>query len=86
MPPLLKTRDLDFMGKILSQNFSACCLLYPDADEMAMMISGKNMILKMITRNTALIIAARTFPLSRPVQDLLKAPVSMDISQNGPSN
>ncbi len=85
MPALLKTRDLEFLGKTLFQNFSIFYSLYPDTDEMALIISGKNMILKMITRDIALIIAAKTFPLSGPVQDQLTALVSMGMSHKEPS-
>lgn len=71
MPGILKKNDLDILGKILTQNYWVCHAQYPDVHEMALIISNKNIMVKMIDRNLALIIACKIFPLSKNCMDQL---------------
>lgn len=61
MPGILLESDLMILGNILTKNFLAGSSLYP-VREMALVISGKNMIVKMFD-DLAIIIASKTFPL-----------------------
>ncbi len=71
MPGILKKTDLNILGKILTQNYWACYAQYTDVHEMALIISNKNIMVKMIDRNLALIIVCKTFPLSKNSMDQL---------------
>lgn len=71
MPGILKAKNLDILGKILIKNFSDCRFLYPDVNEMALIISDRNLLVKMIDSNLALIIAGKRFPLSETIMDRL---------------
>jgi DNA-directed RNA polymerase subunit RPC12/RpoP len=82
MPGILKENDLDTLGKILTESYLTCRTLYQDVTEMAFIISGKNITVKMIDNNMAVIIASRTLPLSQPVMDQLACLVSNNKTDN----
>ncbi|NOX33812.1 MAG: hypothetical protein GXP56_08740 [Deltaproteobacteria bacterium] len=71
MPGLLKEKDLEFLGNILTQSFSAGRSCYPDANKMVLIIYKKNIVLKMIGPDLALIIVCKTYPLSKQITDQL---------------
>lgn len=83
MPVILQETDLKILGKILLENFWTCSSLYPDVDEMALILSGKSIVVKMIDNNLAVIITSKTFPLSKRITDQLNLLVSNDRVQNG---
>lgn len=82
MPGILKETDLNILGKLLTKNFSDCCSQYPDVNEMALVISNKNMIVKMINNNLAVIIACKIFPVSKNIMDQLNRLISNDKTEN----
>ena len=68
---MLKKADLDILGKILTNNYLACSSAYKDVNEMALIISDKNMVVKIIDKDLAIIIASKTFPLPENITILL---------------
>ncbi|CCK80567.1 hypothetical protein [Desulfobacula toluolica] len=81
MPGILKKTDLDILGKILTNSYWVCHAQYQDVHEMVLIISNKNMIVKIIDSNLAFIIACKIFPLSKNSMDLLNRLVDQLVNQ-----
>ncbi|SDT95534.1 hypothetical protein [Desulfobacula phenolica] len=82
MPGILKKTDLDILGKILTKSYWVCHAQYQDVHEMVLIISNRNLMVKMIDRNLALIIACKSFPLSKNSMDQLDQFVGRMVDQS----
>jgi len=80
MPEILKATDLNTLGEILINNYLACRSQYNDVTEMGLIISNRNMIVKMVDKDLAVIIASKIFPLSKNIMNQLACLVSNDNS------
>jgi DNA-directed RNA polymerase subunit RPC12/RpoP len=85
MPDMLNDSDLDVLGKLLTETVSVGRSQYPDVKEMALILSSKNILIKMINKNLAVIIVSKLFPLSKPLRDQLAQLGSTGTAQNGQS-
>jgi hypothetical protein len=80
MPDMLTQNDLEVLGKLLAETVSVSRSQYPDVKEMALILSSKNIIVKMIGTDLAVILVGKPFPLSKPLRDQLG---SIGTAQNG---
>jgi len=71
MPNTLQESDLHILGNLLTKNFQAASSLYTDVNAEVLVISDKNMIVKMIDKSLAVIIASKIYPLSESIMDRL---------------
>ena len=82
MPDMLNNSDLDVLGKLLTKMVSAGRSQYPDVKEMALILSSKNITVKMMNKDLAVIIVGKIFPLSKPLRDQLGQLGSTGTAQN----
>jgi DNA-directed RNA polymerase subunit RPC12/RpoP len=80
MPASLKQTDLYFIAQILVKNYYYGLSQYPDVNEMVLVISNKNMMVKMINHNLAIIVVCKAFPLSREITYQMKRLETFDWS------
>ncbi|WP_300463898.1 hypothetical protein [Desulfobacula sp.] len=83
MPDMLNNSDLEVLGNLLIKTVSIGRSQYPDVKEISLILSSKNITVKMINKDLAVIIVGKTFPLSKPLRDQLDRIGSIDTAQNG---
>lgn len=71
MPSSLQGSDLKLLGKLLSESYNACSSRFYDTSLMTIVIDQKNLIVKMVDRQLALIIATKNYPLSPAIEKLI---------------
>lgn len=82
MPEILKGTDLDNLGKILTENYLAVRSQYKDIDEMTIVLSNKNLVVKMLDPDVFIIIACKTLPLKQALCDRLAELAADNAVQN----
>ena len=85
MPDVLQESDLIVLAETLIDTYRIGCSLYTDINALTLVISDKNMIIKLINPTLALIIASRTVALSHHISDQLSCLVSTQTFQAGQS-
>jgi DNA-directed RNA polymerase subunit RPC12/RpoP len=75
MPDSLEQKEINRLGKILTQNYLDCHSHYGDILDMTLAMEGKNMVVKKIdpgmTPGIFIVLVCKTLPLSREISDKL---------------
>lgn len=76
MPGLLKSSDLDFLGKHLTEIYGSCQSGLDGVSEMALCIADKHMIVKILGETLFMIIACKASTLPRVLSGKLSQPAA----------